>query len=377
MSVLPRIAYDARLSLGQYRGMGRFLRMLISGHERDFVGLCAGGEQDSSLNLVASGFKPYPLWEQISLPRLVRSYDIEVFLAPYNTAPLNLPTDAKLLLVVHDLIFMERLPLSKSLYQNAGRWYRRLVVPRAIERADAIVTVSHYTARQLGSRYSLDKNRIHVIPNSIGEEWFSAEPAQIETQNYMLAVAGEAPSKNLSRALAAFAMCRKLGIDSSLRLKVGGVKERFHPVFQKEARRLGIGDLVDFLPYIPGVEMRRLYRNAILFLMPSLSEGFGIPVLEAMASGTPVVVSSASSLPEIAGNAARYFAPTSVEDMAEAIRDVASNQEVRQQMSIRGLQQARKYHPSVINRTVAEFWTWVMDGGLRRVPGRHGERPDA
>jgi glycosyltransferase involved in cell wall biosynthesis len=351
-----RIAYDARLSLGQYRGMGRFLRMLIAGREREFIGFCAPGEKDEELNLFASGFASYPLWEQIALPRLMRSHKIGAFLAPYNTAPLRMPKAVKLILVVHDLIFMERLPFSPSLYQNVGRIYRRFVVPRAIRRADTIVTVSNHTARELVSRFALDPGRVRVIPNSIGEEWFSADAVPAASPHYVLMVAGEAPSKNLSRAIAAFASCRGRSNDSTLRLKVAGVKQRFQPAFQAEARQLGVGNFVDFLPYLSDAEMRQLYRQAALFVMPSLAEGFGIPVLEAMASGLPVAASSATCFEEIGGDAVRYFNPYSIDNMAEVMHNILANPALQAEMSARGQMQARKFHPDVVREQVRSFW---------------------
>lgn len=361
MSDSLRIAYDARLAMGQYRGMGRFLRLLIAGRERELLGFCATGEQDEALNLVASGHRFYPLWEQVSIPRLVRRYKIDAFLAPYNTAPLRLPEGVKLVLVVHDLIFMGSLALSHSLYQNVGRLYRRLVVPRAIQQADVIVTVSHHTARELSSRFAMDSSRIHVIPNSIGKEWFTAEAAPDGAPPYVLVVAGEAPSKNLSRAIAAFARCRKLGGDSSLRLKVAGVKDKYHPLFQSEARQLGVADFVDFLTFIPDPELRLLYRKAALFLMPSLSEGFGIPVLEAMASGIPVAASSATCLQEICGDAARYFDPYSVEQMAATMRQILDSSALQVELSKQGSIQSRRFHPDATLIQVKDFWSNINE----------------
>lgn len=350
------IAYDARMSLGQYRGMGRFLRFLIAGRETQLLGLCASGESDESLHLVADGSSFYPVWEQWDLPRLIKAHNVDTFLAPYNTAPLRLPSSVRLVLVVHDLIYMERLPLSRSVYQNIGRWYRRLVVPRAIRRADVVVTVSIYTAQQISSRFGLDSGKIHVIPNTLGGEWFLGERKHRESEHYVLVVAGEAPSKNLPRAIAAFGeCCRRLG-DTTLRLKVAGVKGKYHSVFQVEANRNGIAGQVDFLCYVSDQEMRQLYSQAELFLMPSLAEGFGIPILEAMASGVPVASSASTCLPEIGGHAARYFNPLSIEDMAGTMYDILASQTVQLQMSQMGWIQAQSFHPDMVKGTIRSFW---------------------
>jgi glycosyltransferase involved in cell wall biosynthesis len=285
------MAYDARFSLGHYRGMGRFLRYLIAGRERDILGFCATGEGDASLNLVASGLKSYPLWEQVSIPKLVRRHKIRTFLAPYNTAPLFLPKSVKLVIVVHDLIFMDRAPLSRSLHQNFGRIYRRLVVPRAVRRADLVVTCSHFSEKQLISRFDLDRNKIRVT------------------------------------------------------------------LFQAEASALGVSNFVDFLHYIPDSAMRRLFQEGTLFVMPSISEGFGIPVLEAMASGLPVAASSSTCLQEVGGEAARYFDPLSIEDMAATMSEILGDSALQAKMSEQGRMQSRKFHSNVVREQIRSFWT--------------------
>jgi glycosyltransferase involved in cell wall biosynthesis len=351
-----RIAYDARFSIGQYRGMGRYLRALIAGREQRLLGFCAGGECDSELRLVADGPTFYPAWEQLAIPRLLRRHGIDLFIAPYNTAPLLLPRETRLVLIVHDLIFLDALPASRSIYQNSGRLYRRMVVPRAIPRADLIVTVSQFTASSLVDRFDIERRRLRIIPNSLGEEWYAHEIAATRLGDYVLTVAGEAPSKNLNRALEAFALYRAASAPHALRMKVAGVKTAFHAVFAARARDLGVADYVDFLPYLPDHEMRTLYRNAAVFLMPSLAEGFGIPVLEAMASGIPVASSNASSLPEIGGDAAQYFDPTSTEQMARILHRILSEPGLQARMVELGRIQACKFHPAVIRAAIQRFW---------------------
>jgi len=353
------MAYDARMSLGNYRGMGRYLRALIAGREHVLLGLCASGESDPDLRIVAGGMRTYPLWEQLSIPRLLRARNIDTFIAPYNTAPLRLPAKTRLILIVHDLIYMEPSPLSRSMYQNAGRVYRRLVTPHAIRRADLIVTVSRYTADRLAARFHVDERKIRVIPASIDAAWFDAPAAPREQAGMVLTVAGEAPSKNLLRALEAFALCRTRAHPASLRMKVAGVKPAFHSTFRAHAAALGVEDAVEFLPYLPDASLRALYRQADVLLMPSLAEGFGIPLLEAMASGVPVASSDAASLPEVGGDASLYFDPLAVEQMAAVLHRILSDAPLRNAMSDRGRAQARRFHPDAIQGRIQSFWNEV------------------
>ena len=374
-----RVAYDARFSIGRYRGMGRYLRALIAGREQKLLGLCATGEYDPALHLVADGPAFYPVWEQLGIPRLLRRLGIDVFIAPYNTAPLMFPRDSRLVLIVHDLIFTEPMPASRSSYQNSGRIYRRLIVPRAIARADLILTVSNATASLLSTRFGVEPDRMRIIPNSVGEEWYSSDNSACQSGDYVLTVAGEAPSKNLNRALEAFALCRRMPADLTLRMKVAGVKSAFHEVFRAHARTLGVADYVEFVPYLAEQEMRALYLGASVLFMPSLAEGFGIPMLEAMASGIPVAASNIPSLREIGGNAALYFDPTSTEQMSRILHHMVFDSGPRARMAELGRIQARKFHPAVVRVEIQRFWDELaqVEGRCRRRSWMHAERAPA
>src|SRR5581483_5147307 len=110
-----RISYDARLAIEPFRGMGKYLRTLIAHRKEALMGFCATGESSESLSLIAEGARFYPAWEQYSLPKQVARFGSDVFIAPYNTAPLRLRSGVRLVLIVHDLIFLEPAPLSPSL----------------------------------------------------------------------------------------------------------------------------------------------------------------------------------------------------------------------------------------------------------------------
>ncbi|MGC4055475.1 MAG: glycosyltransferase family 1 protein [Paludibaculum sp.] len=339
--------------------MGRFLRNLIAGREKELIGLCAPGETDEDFRLEAGGFQMYPLWEQISLPALARKLNLQVLICPYNTAPLKLPAGIRLVLVVHDLIFLEaqeRGAQGVSLYQRAGRMYRRAVVPRVIERADEIIAVSEHTADRIHERFRIRPGRVRVIPNTLSVEWYDVPAPIARREPYVLVVGGEASHKNLAAGIEAFARCNQPGRPGCHGLKVAGVSEQFHGHYQELARQLGIGGLVEMLPRVSDAALMRLYREASVFLFPSLSEGFGIPALEAMASGTPVVASQRTSLPEVCGSAALYFDPRSVEDMASALHSALTDATLRQEMSRLGLEQARKYHPALVAGPIQAFW---------------------
>ena len=360
----PRIGYDARFSLGEYRGMGRYLRRLVRPVMQESIGFCASGESDNELVLTAGGARFFPVWEQISLPRRVRESGIEFFVAPYNTAPLQIPSDVGLVLVVHDFIYLRstsEVPLSLSAYQNFGRLYRRLVVPQAVRRADHIIAVSNYTRRELLTRFRVGAEKVTVIPNTIDDSWFHLDhPDSPQKRAYVFCVSGEAPNKNLPRALEAFAAYCRISRDPNTHLRVAGVKPTHHPHFRNLAEDHGIAARVHFLDYVSDFELQQHYANAAAFFFPSCDEGFGIPVLEALSAGVPVVASNASSIPEVAGDAALYFDPASCAQMAEQLRTVLSNPALQRTMSHRGRDRAQRFHPTVVDAAIAAFWKQLL-----------------
>ena len=337
--------------------------------QAEYLGLSADGENNSELNLVSEGFHFYPLWEQISLPRRIRELNLDVFLAPYNTAPLRLPASTRLILVVHDLIYMEplrRLPLSSSVYQNFGRLYRRLVVPWAVRRASVVITDSEFSKREIISWFGTAPERVRVIPVSILTSWYVSSVVPLQARdNYILCVGGESPNKNLHRALLAYARACALLQQKAPRLVIAGVSAGAQAKFEEIARGAGVASSVEFTSYVPLPALQDLYRRARLVLVPSILEGFGIPVLESMASGTPVVCSNAASLPEVAADAAVFFDPANVEEMAVTLAEVLDEPALQQDMIARGLLQAKQFHPEVVSRSWERFWSEICNGQVR------------
>jgi glycosyltransferase involved in cell wall biosynthesis len=212
---------------------------------------------------------------------------------------------------------------------------------------------------------NVDPSKITVIPCSLNGDWFSENFSTSSEGRYIFMVAGEAPSKNLTRGIQAFAEYIKNTGDDQIALKVAGIRKDFHASFTMVAQSLGIASRVQLLDHLSDQQLKSLYRNAQLFLMPSIAEGFGIPVLEAMASGAPVASSSAASLPEIAGSAALYFDPYSVSEMALRCQEILSNEELRADMVTQGRRQALKFHDGAIQIMIRDFWRRLVDGEER------------
>lgn len=358
------IGYDARMALSPCRGMGLYLRELIRGRENQLLGFCASGEQDPELHPCAAGYRFFPAWEQFSLPRQLRRNAVSTFLAPYNTAPLNLGRGARLALVVHDLIFLasrRELHLSRSPYQNFGRLYRRFVVPRAVRRADWIVAVSEATRQELVERLGVAGERVFVIPNSADRSWFTLPVRDVaERKPALLCISGEAPSKNLERALQALALLeQRSALPPGFTLWIAGVSAAHHSYFATRAHAAGVRSPIEWLSFLSLTQLQERMQSAAIAFVPSLLEGFGRPVLEAMAAGTPCVAASIPSLKEVGGAAARYCSPHEAPAMADALAEVLFDQPKRRAMQLAGFAQAALFHPDALHPRRERFWAAI------------------
>lgn len=349
-----RVGVDAALLVGRLRGMGTYTKMLTDciKHEALFF-----IPREASLpgypNVAIGGSKIFPIWEQYDLPRHVAKAGVEYILSPYNTAPIFLPKKAKQLLVVHDLIFMENNALwGGSATQSLGAAYRRLVLPRVIRKARRVLTVSEYSKMRMLDMFGLDAPDIEVIPNTIGDDWLNL--SELPRENYIFAVSGNAPSKNLRRLLVAFSLLVRK--EPGLILKVAGVPESKHFQFKGFVESLSLNGQVEFLGYLDDAAMKLHYSKARLFVCASLFEGFGIPLLEAMATNTPLAVSNSTSLPEVAGDAGWYFDPTEPEDICTAMYQALTNQSLRDLRVQAGGLQVRKFARECFNKKAENFW---------------------
>jgi glycosyltransferase involved in cell wall biosynthesis len=352
-----RVAYDAQAFLSANGGTGKgiYLRNFIAPYADSFVGLATRGQSYYEHRLIQQGLSRYHPWHQISLPYLLHKLRADYFVAPYNTAPLIISRRTRLILVLHDLILLERLH-SSSLRQRLDNEYRRFLIPKSVSRAHIVVTVSSYVKRQIEERFP--SARVQAIPNTIAASWFVGKRARTidERDNYILMVTSSAPHKNTKRALESYAaFVARVDRITAPRLRVVGLGSS-PQVFRNLAAALQIGDLIDFQPYVTESQLQDLYRRSRAVLVPSLMEGFGIPVLEAMASGTPVIASNTTSLPEVGGPAAAYFNPTDVAAMTIALKQVLGDPHRQQKMIGLGLAQAQIFHPDIVGKTIKNFW---------------------
>jgi glycosyltransferase involved in cell wall biosynthesis len=249
---------------------------------------------------------------------------------------------------VHDLTFKTRPETRGDLI---SRFHWEFFGVRGARRADHVITISQNTQRDIQHFLNVPEERISVIYEAAASIFRPVEPesARITARGkygiegrYILFVGTLEPIKNLSRLIEAYALARQRGMTEPSLVVVGQKGWQFADIFAR-VERLGLQDEIVFTGFVPDEDLPALYSGADVFVMPSLYEGFGLPVLEAMACGTPVLTSDVSSLPEIASDAAILVNPMDVDALAEALERVCGDDYLRQNMRLAGLARAAQF----------------------------------
>ncbi len=330
------------------RGMARFVGLLTKDNNNISI------KKPKYLHAGAM----YPIWEQFIYPIYFLLGRYWWSISPYNTLPLVLVR--RTILVIHDLIFLDNLKncrISISMLQNIGFLYRSANVLLFAKYTKVIITVSLYSKQQIHERLNVPLKKIYVIPNAIDIERYCFLTKQA-CEDFILIVGGEAPNKNLEQALKGFAFVVKK-ISVKVHLEIVGVRLPHHAAIKRVAEQLGIKDLVLLHPYLSQDVLDQKYVNACVLFFPSLEEGFGIPLLEAMAAGTPIACSHCSVMPEIVGDAALLFNPWDSEDMADKLLLLLNDKTLRNVLAKKGLDQVKKYSLAGFSAIANQFWhTW-------------------
>ena len=372
-------AVHAKAGIGRYAGslaqalIARDPERFALFYNRTRDSLPPEGLESVPARTIRAGYKPWRMavWagqlSSIGFNRLVPG--AELFHATEHLLPplRGVPT----VLTVHDMIFK----LFPQHQKRLNYWYLNATMPLYCRRADAIITVSESSKRDIVAHYGLDPERVNVIYEAAAPEFVPAPPDDVADvrrryslpERYMIHVGTIEPRKNLSRLLEAIQRLREAGITIPL-VVVGGRGWLYDDFFQR-LERSNVRDAVFFPGYVPSADLPLIYSAATVAVMPSVYEGFGLPVLEAMACGTPVVSSNASSLPEMGGEAARYFDPYDVDAMAGAIHEVWIDEPQRGEMSEKGLAQAARFS---WDRAAEQTWAVyesILPPGTRREDG--------
>ena len=360
---------------GRVTGIGRFLHGLLEeiARSRPHLTTVVVAAPEAPIPVMAPHIRLYRLpqhltlyWDQVLLPRALREIGATVFFSPYYKAPLLAPCPT--VITIHDLISLRFPAYTRGpwrLYAAAFRAWAGLLARRAA----AVITDSAHSKTDLLAALRLASERVHVISIGVGEAFRPDLPAEAVnavaarcgiSQPYFLSVGNFLPHKNLLRLVDAYSALPE-SLRERISLVLAGTPASHGPaqaVDQKTLARPGV-----CLPgFIVPEDLPLLYAGATALVCPSLTEGFGLPVLEAMACGTPVVCARAGALPEVAGDAALYVDPTDVASIAEGLQRILEDESLRRNLAARGLQRAKLFDPAHTTARLVDLLEAVARG---------------
>ncbi|MGO8736804.1 MAG: glycosyltransferase family 4 protein [Terriglobia bacterium] len=363
------VAIDARM-LG-FSGIGTYLKNLLENYarmEREFSFRLACPRQESvgefgsdRFTWVRADAPIYSLREQWQIPRAAQGADL--LHCPHYNVPCFYR--GRLLVTIHDLTHIMDRTFRRTLPSLV---YARPMLAIASRKANHIITDSEFTKRQVVERLRVPPEKVTVIYLGVSpqfrvcnhEEAFHAASSALQLGcPYLLYIGTLKPHKNIPTLIRAFALLRgRKKVEQQL--LIVGDDPRWKEGLVRLCSQLGIAGHVSFFPRVAHAILPQVYTGADLMVTPSFIEGFGLPVLEAMACGTPVVCSRAASLPEVAGEAAEYFEPASAEDLATAIERVLDSEERQSELRQKGLERAKHFSWYECARRTLDLYRQVL-----------------
>ena len=305
-------------------------------------------------------------WEQCIQPLELLTIDAELLHSPVNIQPLFLPCHG--VVTVMDLSFM----IFPRSFQKFQRFYQRLFTRLSTRRANHLIAISSNTARDLTRFFAIPSERISVIFPGVDAVYRPVRAKSVLADfrrqrnlppKFILFVGTLEPRKNLLTLLRAYAQFRRQTGTGHKLVLGGGLGWLYQPIFAA-VEELDLRDDVMFPGFIPDEELPLWYNAADIFVYPSLYEGFGLPPLEAMACGTPTIVSDASSLPEVVGDAALVVNPYSPDEWAAALSSLCNDAQLRAALASRGLKRARGFSWTRMARETIKVYQNVLAGGV-------------
>lgn len=321
-------------------------------HENEYFIFVTPGEdrcleESENVHIIELKCPTYPLWEQVALPRAVKKIMPDLLHCTSNTAPLQCPVP--LILTLHDIIYLEKRHSSSfTWYQEMGWFYRRMVVPRVLANCEKIITVSQFERERILDVLHLPKEQLVAVYNGFNSH-FHVQPKApeitrkyIDADNYLFFLGNTDPKKNTPRVLKAYSDYLKQSTQK-LPLLIADLKGDVIDRILEEENITEVKSYIHAPGYIANTDLVALYCGAFAFLYPSLRESFGIPMLEAMACGTPIIAGNTSAMPEIAGEGALLADPFDSNDITEKILQLEKDQALYQQQVEYGIQRSQLF----------------------------------
>jgi len=273
------------------------------------------------------------IWEHTLLPFYARRYDL--LFSPSNVAPFWHFKSTKLVVTVHDLAFIDFPDEYSSFFQK----YYKFLIPWVMRRADRVLTISAYSKDRIIKEYPFVRERLQVIQHGLSEMF---RPSQKEKESYVLYVGAMNEIKNFQKVLEIFMREPLRDIPLKMVLPLSDTF-RQSPATQKLLADVAYHDNIELIEFVEQKALIGYYQRARIFLFPSFHESFGFPPLEAMACGTPVIVSNTTALPEVCMDAALYVNPHDAEDITKTLLKLYHDKHLQEQMRAKGLQRASQF----------------------------------
>lgn len=324
--------------------------------------------ETANMKIVALNGGPYPIWEQISLPIAAKKHGCDILHCTGNTGPVN--SKIPLILTLHDIIYLERSVLSimrssNSAYQKFGNLYRKWVVPELVKKCRKIITVSAFERQRISDHFRMENDsRLITVYNGVGEDFKRVsdhgELRRIREKyglpdRYFFFFGNMDPKKNTPGTLQAFSRYLQQTKDDVKLVMTDFNRSELKKMLQCTGDTR-LEDRIILTGYVDHKDLPTIYSQCALFLYTSLRESFGLPILEAMACGAPVITSDSSSMPEVAGSAALLTDPFSPQKMADAMVLVQENPAVRRQMITEGYRRASAFSWATMAEKMLEIY---------------------
>lgn len=308
-------------------------------------------QESNNLKIKILPSASYPVWEQLILPKAVKEAQCDLLHCTSNTAPVF--TRIPLITTIHDIIYLEKVTLfSKggTNYQRFGNMYRRFIVPPVAHKSSRVVTVSEFEKDNIEKVLQLG-NKLSVIHNGVGEHFRRIDDTEELTkirkkyklpQRYIFFLGNTDPKKNTANVLKSFALYQQKYNDD-LHLVMPDYDEKILLELLRDTVKPEIRNKIVMTGYVSNTELPAIINQSCIMLYPSLRESFGIPILEGMACGVPVITSTTSSMPEIAGDAALMIEPSDPVAITHAMERILANPVLAAELSAKGIERAKAF----------------------------------
>lgn len=322
-----------------------------------------------NFKIIELGGGPYPTWEQFALPKAARKLGCDILHCTSNTGPLR--SKVPLVTTLHDIIYLESISLFKkggTSYQKLGNMYRRWVVPTVIKKSKRVITVSEFEKNRINNFFGFDDDRLVAVYNGVGKHFkpvTDKETLEHIKQKYKLPerffffLGNTDPKKNTPNVLKAVALFNKAS-DQKHKLVMLDYEEGALKATLKEIGHPELRNDIHLTGYVVNTELPAIISQAKLFLYPSLRESFGIPILEGMACGVPVITANTSSMPEVSGGAAFLVNPSGPEEITSAIQTLLADDKLYAELQKKGLERARKFSWEAMAKEVLKIYESVF-----------------